>query len=84
LAIGKNSYVKTHPVQAAHACRAGEPYKTFLHAEIDAIIKLRKIKSAKRISVFRFKEDGSPAIAKPCKICMCAIKAANIEIIEHT
>lgn len=84
LSIGKNSYCKTHPLQAEHARRAGEPYKTFLHAEIDAIIKLRKTKGAKRISIFRFKEDGSPAIAKPCKICMGAIKAANIEIIEHT
>ncbi|OQB10755.1 MAG: Cytidine and deoxycytidylate deaminase zinc-binding region [Parcubacteria group bacterium ADurb.Bin216] len=84
LSIGKNSYVKTHPLQAMFAKKVDEEHKSFLHAEVDAIIKLRKIKGAKRISVFRFMEDGTPAMAHPCKICMQAIKYANIEIIEHT
>jgi tRNA(Arg) A34 adenosine deaminase TadA len=84
LSVGKNSYVKTHPLQARYAKQAGEPYKSFLHAEIDAIIRLRKLKGAKRIAVFRYKEDGSPASARPCKICCQAIKEAGIEIIEHT
>lgn len=84
LSVGKNSYVKTHPLQAHYARRAGEPQKTYLHAEIDAIIRLKKTKGAKTISVFRFTEDGSPAMAKPCKICMQAIKAAGIDTIEHT
>jgi tRNA(Arg) A34 adenosine deaminase TadA len=84
LSVGKNSYEKTHPLQADHARRAGEPEKYFLHAEISAIIKLRGNKKAHSISVFRFKEDGSPALAKPCAICALALKEANIKIIRHT
>jgi deoxycytidylate deaminase len=84
LSIGKNSYIKTHPVQAEWARRAGEPYKMFLHAEIDAIIKCRSLKKAHKISVFRYTEDGSPAYASPCKICSQAIKQAGIKYVEHT
>ena len=84
LSIGKNSYVKTHPVQAAWAQRAGEPKKVFLHAEIDAIIKCRDLSKAHRIAVFRYTEEGSPANARPCCICAKAIRAAGIKIIEHT
>lgn len=86
LSIGRNSYVKTHPVQARYAERAGEPHKVFLHAEIDAIIKLKSKdeEKAHRIAVFRYTEDGSPATARPCKICMGAIAKTRIKEIEHT
>ena len=40
LAIGKNSYVKTHPFQAKMAHSVGEPHKVFIHAEIAAILKI--------------------------------------------
>jgi deoxycytidylate deaminase len=84
LSIGKNSYVKTHPVQAEWARKAGEAYKQVLHAEIAAIIKCTNLAKAYRISVFRYKEDGSPANAKPCKTCAGAIAKTSIKIIEHT
>jgi deoxycytidylate deaminase len=84
LSVGKNSYVKTHPLQAEHARRAGEPYKVYLHAEIDAIVKCRDLSRAHKLVVFRFTEDGSPARAGPCKICQSAIKAAGIKYVEHT
>lgn len=84
LSVGKNSYVKTHPLQAHHARQAGEPYKIFLHAEIHAISRCSDLSSAYSIKIFRFSSDGSPAPAKPCAICCSAIKAANIKIVEHT
>lgn len=84
LSIGKNNYVKTHPVQAKWAARAGEPYKVFLHAEIDAINRCQDISKAYRIAVFRYTEDGSPAMASPCKICAGAISKTPIKLIEHT
>ena len=84
LSIGKNNYIKTHPVQAKWARRAGEPHKVFLHAEIDAINKCQDLSKAHRIAVFRYTEDGSPAKASPCKICAGAIKATRIKYIEHT
>lgn len=84
LSVGKNSYIKTHPLQAHHAQQAGEPHKVFLHAEIDAIIKCQKIKKAHKLVVFRFLEDGSPAMARPCVVCNEAIKKTPIKVIEHT
>jgi deoxycytidylate deaminase len=84
LSIGKNSYVKTHPLQAEYARATGEPHKVFLHAETAAIIKCQYLSKAEKIVIFRHTEDGSPANAKPCKICSHAIKLAGIKIIEHT
>lgn len=84
LSIGQNSYTKTHPLQAEYARAAGEPHKVYKHAELDAIIKCPDVSKAEKIVVFRFKEDGSPAEARPCKICQHAIKLAGIKIIEHT
>lgn len=84
LSMGKNSYIKTHPVQAHHAQKAGEPHKVYLHAEIDALIKCKDISRAHRLVVFRFREDGSPALASPCRVCKQAIKNTPIKLIEHT
>lgn len=84
LSVGSNSYVKTHPMQAEHARRAGEPYKIYLHAEIHAITRCPDIAKAHRIAIFRYLEDGSPAEARPCCICQSAIKATGIKFIEHT
>ena len=84
LSIGKNSYVKTHPKQAEYARKYGEPSKIYLHAEVDALIRCRKIEKAHKIVIFRFSEDGSPANARPCCICASAIRKAGILNIEHT
>lgn len=85
LSIGKNSYVKTHPLQARTAKKVGEPEKIFLHAEISAIVKCRNIDKAHKIVVFRFDKKGKPAMAKPCKVCADAIKNQTpIQVIEHT
>lgn len=84
LSVGKNSYIKTHPLQATHARQAGEPHKVFLHAEVHAISKVRDLDKAHSMKIFRFLEDGTPAVAKPCRVCQSAIKAAGIDIVEHT
>ena len=84
LSVGQNSYVKTHPLQAKHAEVVGEPYKMFLHAEIHAITKCKQLSRAYRIHIIRYAKDGTPVNAKPCPICMSAIRATNIKIIEHT
>lgn len=84
LSVGSNSYVKTHPLQADHARRAGEPSKIYLHSEVHAITKCKNLSKAHRIAIFRYLEDGSPANAKPCCICQSAIAATGIKIIEHT
>ena len=84
LSVGKNSYVKTHPLQAEYARRAGEPQKVYLHAEISAITRCVNLDKAHKIVIFRFLEDGSPAKAGPCKICQQAIAKTKIKIVEHT
>jgi deoxycytidylate deaminase len=83
LSVGQNSYVKTHPLQAKYAQKFNE-HKVFLHAEVAAIVKCKDLSRAHRISVFRFNKDGTPANAKPCVICQSAIKAAGIELVDHT
>lgn len=84
LSIGKNHYVKTHPMQKRIALTVGLPHKEFLHAEISAIVKCKKLEKAYRIVIYRFNKDGTPALAKPCPICESAIKAAGIKHVEHT
>lgn len=84
LSIGQNSYIKTHPLQAKHAKRAGEPYKHFLHAEIHAITRCKDLSKAHKIFITRYNKEGEPSLAKPCLVCMSAIKESGIQIIEHT
>jgi tRNA(Arg) A34 adenosine deaminase TadA len=84
LSIGKNSYVKTHPYQAKCAQKVGLPDKQFLHAEIHAIVRCRKLDKAHKIVVMRFDKDGEAKNAAPCPVCHSAIQAAGIKIVEHT
>lgn len=84
LSIGKNSYVKTHPLQAAHARKVGQPEKQYLHAEIHAITRLRHHERAHRILVTRYNKWGKPMLAKPCPVCLSAINSIGIRHVEHT
>jgi tRNA(Arg) A34 adenosine deaminase TadA len=84
LSIGQNSYIKTHPLQAHHAQMVGQPYKQYLHAEIHAITKCHDLRKAHKIFVSRYSNNGQPQLAKPCPVCMSAIKSSGITVIEHT
>ncbi len=84
LSIGKNSYVKTHPLQNHHACKVGLPDKQFLHAEIHSIALCRQLDKAHKIVVMRFDKSGEEKNAKPCPVCQSAIEAAGIKFVEHT
>lgn len=84
ISVGFNSYVKTHPVQAEHAKRVGLPEKQYLHAEIHAIVRCKDLSRAHKIFVSRWDKNGRPMFAKPCPVCMSAIEAAGIEVVEHT
>lgn len=80
--MGQNSYEKTHPTQARYASLAGEPYKTYLHAEIAALIKCRK--EPFKIKIERKDKNGKDMMAKPCPICELAIRKAGIKFVEYT
>lgn len=84
LSVGQNSYVKTHTLQAIHAKRVGQPERQYLHAEIHAITKCRDLSKAYKIFVTRHNKNGQPVLAKPCEVCMSAIKSAGIKNVEHT
>ncbi len=85
LSIGKNSYVKTHTLQAKYARKVGKEEAIYLHAEVHAITRCNNLKDAHRIAVFRYNADGTPANSKPCAICEAIIAdLTNIKIIQHT
>lgn len=84
LSVAQNSYIKTHPIQAAFAKRVNNPEAQYLHAEVLAIIRSQKNGTPYKIKIERFFKNGKPALAKPCKICELAIKEAGISRIEYT
>jgi tRNA(Arg) A34 adenosine deaminase TadA len=84
LSIGFNSYKKTHPTQAYYAERAGQTNRIFLHAELDALIRLPTNSTPHSIFIARSDARGRPLLAEPCPICMLAIRDAKIKNIYFT
>lgn len=83
LSTAVNSYVKTHPRQDLYARKTGNHHKSFLHAEVAALVKVKSGTPAK-IVVVRVGNGGELRLARPCEVCMMAIKQAGIELIEYT
>jgi tRNA(Arg) A34 adenosine deaminase TadA len=84
LSIGKNSYIKTHPLQAKHAAKMGNLDAIYLHAEIHAIARCKTLDKAYKILVVRFDKAGNAKMAKPCPICQSAINQSSIKRVEYT
>lgn len=84
LSIGRNSYTKSHTLQAKHAKAVGLEKKIFLHSEFDAVIKCKDLSKAHRIVVTRVNNKGEFLNAKPCIICQSLLASTNIKIIEHS
>lgn len=81
LAVGKNSYVKTHPLQAFFAERLGKCEAVFLHAEVAALVKCKDLKKAYSIEILREHKDGSFVRIAPCEICQSALDSVGIKVI---
>ena len=84
LSIGKNSYCKSHPIQARFAKQANLEHKIYLHAEVAAIVKCKDLSKAHKIVITRFGKSGQPRNACPCEACKLAIAHSGIKNIEHT
>jgi tRNA(Arg) A34 adenosine deaminase TadA len=84
ISCGTNSYEKTHPLQYKLSKQCGNPDAIYLHAEIAAIVKLKKYHSAHKILIERYDSEGKPRMAKPCQVCALAIKQADITVVEYT
>lgn len=82
LAVGRNSYVKTHPLQAKFSKKAGNQHAVFIHAELSALLKSRA--KVHKLVVLRYDRSGNPAAAKPCAACQLAIKHFDVKHVEHT
>ncbi len=82
LSVGKNSYTKTHPLQARLAAKVGRPKAIYIHAELDALIKARE--DVHKLVVLRYDSKGNPMMAKPCNICESAIRMFGVKNVEHT
>ena len=84
LSIGKNSFTKTSPRQAYYAEKCGNRHKIYLHAELDAIIKLKYTDNPYAIYIVRINKKNEPVLSKPCKICQQALKDIKIKKIYYT
>lgn len=82
LAVGRNSYTKTHPLQAKYAMLSGRPRAIYLHAEVSALVRARG--KVHKLVVVRYGADGRPLLAKPCKACRLAINDFGVKHVEHT
>jgi deoxycytidylate deaminase len=84
LSIGKNHYLKSHPIQGYHAEKVGLPEKIYLHAEISAIVKCQDLSKAHTIVVTRVSKQGKFRMAKPCPVCQSALKNTPIKKILYS
>ena len=84
LAVGTNSYTKSHPLQGKFAVEAGKPDAIFLHAEIDALRKCKDWDEIDKIVIERYDTKGNPKLARPCKVCDHALKSIGISKVEYT
>lgn len=84
LSVGMNSYKKSHPTQAYYSEKVGNGHQIYLHAELDAIIKLKYTDKPYAIHIVRVNNKGETLLAKPCPICKRAIKDVGIKEIYHT
>ena len=84
ISYGSNLYRKTHPLQKYFAEKVGQPERIYLHAEIAALINSgqQKVHSI-HISNIDYK-TGRMGNAKPCPICLEAIKAYGVKKINYT
>lgn len=83
VAVGVNSYVKTHPQQRMFAVLAGQPKREYLHAEIATLI--RSPRDCDTLLVVRINKAGDFVCAQPCPVCSLAIHHFNPKLVViHT
>ena len=82
IAIGQNSFTKTHPLMKSYSNRIEGKHKIYLHAEISALIKSkRRVYSMVVVRITRTKKF---ALSKPCPVCQLAIKESDIRKVYYT
>ena len=82
IASSTNKMTKTHPIQKQWSKKVSNGKQIYLHAEIAALVKCRKQPYA--IYVARVLKDNTEALARPCPVCMAALKEAGVKKIFYT
>lgn len=70
-------------MQKHFACLAGLPQKEYLHAEVQALLRL-KDRSCYKLTVERYDSEGNPKLAKPCPVCRLAIEVYGVKELCYT
>lgn len=83
IAVGENSYSKTSTVMSYFAEKVGLPKKIYLHAEVQSLLRCKDTQPY-RLTIERYDDKGNPALAKPCPVCIEAIKAWGVKVLEYT
>ena len=83
IASAQNNYKKSHPMMKHFAEKVGLPEKEFLHAEVRTLLRCRD-RVAYKLVIERYTVDGTPALAKPCPVCLAAIKAYRVQKVCYT
>jgi deoxycytidylate deaminase len=82
---GHNSR-KTHPLQ--HKLNKnreeGKQMRSFVHAEINCLSKMREIPQNSILYISRVNADGKFMMARPCGACMNKIKKSGIKTIAYS
>lgn len=85
IAEAGNHYKSTHSLQYLFAKRCGCEYRNTLHAEINVIAKLRRMrKKATKLFIARAGYQQTPLLAKPCEICTTAILEEGFKKVYWT
>lgn len=84
LAMGYNSYKRTHRLQAYYSTKVGRPKAIYLHAELNVLLKARSRGRVYKLVVERFGKRGQPLCAAPCEACQLAIQDFGVVHVEHT
>ena len=74
--------MKSHPIQAKYAKKAGFPHKISLHAELRALISSERPVTA--LIVARVDKKGNLKLAKPCGLCQLAIEDHGVEEVWYS
>ena len=83
ISVGENSYTKTSTVMSYFAEKVGLPKKIYLHAEVQSLLRCKDTQPYK-LTIERYDDKGGPALAKPCPVCVEAIKAWGVCVVEYT
>lgn len=85
ISTGFNKKWHSHPKQKEYEKKAGIHKRSFIHAEIHALVRAaRSNKIPYAIYVARVTGGGNIGLSRPCAVCTLAIKEAGIKEVKFT